>query len=434
MKCGYRATAWILVTVISIIVILLTVFDEMVFMKYLDSNETQIIEPQIVSSNHNTPSPKIIINKTRMKVSDDECRDHIANYSMHHHFAMYCEAMIFRDIKLITLIPAKVGSSVFKFGIFKLLRAYLPSNPEGRRVRSIINKDIPSICAKQIPFNPRNETAMRLYKEHTTKYFCDSSYDKYMIIRDPLTRILSGYLDKCMEHYDNIKNKTWSHKYWHSPCKPYLLSIGIDIDYWRIRSNRVKYDRLSMEERKEMSKLNNFKSFIEWILKFEDKSRIDNHFKNLFYFANMEYFKLNWKIFDVHDINGWDMILHKLLLNNEEFYGIWERIKKQLNMTSYESNNIVGNYRKKRMKNESYIPLDPHTTHSSQKVLVFYNDTDTLKLTMDYVWKDYLVFDIKLPQWICNIISVHHDNREKLTEYFVNKFYAKLHLLPTCIT
>ena len=113
-----------------------------------------------------------------------------------------------------------------------------------------------------------------------------------MLIRDPLTRILSGYLDKCMEHYDNIKNKTWSHKYWHSPCKEYLFSIGIDIDYWRVRRNRIKYDKLSMKERQEMNKNNSFQAFIEWLLVIPDKATINNHFKNLYYLEI-------WNIFDL---------------------------------------------------------------------------------------------------------------------------------------
>ena len=167
----------------------------------------------------------------------------------------------------------------------------------------------------------------------------------------------------------------------------------------------------------------------------------------------MEYFRADWNVFDVHDINGWDMIMHRLLLLNEigldlgmndvdklVLNKLWNKIKTDLGLLSYESvnnTNLMGNWKKKREhKNETYIPLDHHSTHSSRKVSIYYNDTNVLKLTIDYVWKDYIVFDIELPEWICGIMAMHQHNNEhdNLRQFLVDKFQQKLYLLPECVT
>merc|ERR1719242_1532518 len=56
-------------------------------------------------------------------------------------------------------------------------------------------------------------------------YFCNESYTKVFFVRDPLTRLVSGYLDKCTESI----HRFWRDNY-HFPCRDYLMSLGIDLE------------------------------------------------------------------------------------------------------------------------------------------------------------------------------------------------------------
>ena len=413
-----------------------TVFDEMFIIANVDNGGQDKMENiEILSITRHIDSHdeqdssgnREIVSFSPHNITETECVHHVRNYTQYNQFSVFCDAMIFPESNLIAMIPAKAGSSTFRFAILKRFTKYIPRNRSTMHIKKAMNKNhqISSICDMNIPFNT---STLPIYINHTIAYFCNDNYEKFMIIRDPLTRILSGYLDKCNEHYDNIKNKTWGHRYWHDPCSPYLKSVGIDIDYYRIRKNRAKYEQSQMEYRKRLNENNTFYAFLKWLKKQPVQTGINNHFKNLHYFGDMEYFKSNWRIFDLHDITGWDGMVHQLLQHDEAFYSVWERIKKELKMDSYETQEHTEVYNKQPKENETQIWMDHHTTHSSQKVLLYYNDTQVLQTALEYVWKDYYVLDIELPQWICQIF-----NKEILTQLLVNKFSDKPNLLPNCL-
>eukprot|EP01084_Bolivina_argentea_P125146 221754_1 len=479
MKCKFRLILYIFIGSILSSVFIFVIFDETIYMKHLDDTEQQLPEFELIvitrensdnsydtlgmssinvdtndtqninatntdninqlnanddtvlnvnNSNidaHNMNTKKIDSMPINRNITETDCANHIQNYTKFYQFGAYCESMIFTQSKLITLIPAKTGSSVFKFGILKLLR-------KKYGVHNFQKGMVETICKQNIKFN---STTLPIYINYTIKYFCDFTYEKYMIIRDPLTRILSSYLDKCVEHYNSVKNKTWTHHWWHSPCSKYLYSVGIDLSYWRVRKHRFEYDKLSMSERKELSKNNTFKGFIKWILTHvTNHANMDNHYKNLYHFGDMEYFKSKWIHFDVHDMNGWDMMVHKLLNMDVSRYHIWEKIKNDLNMTTYE-NEVTEETNHRVGWNESgWTPLDHHATGASRKVLLYYNDTDTLEMAIKYVWQDYYVLDIKLPKWICNVIQKNINNQnDSLRQLCVDKFRSKQYLLPSCL-
>merc|ERR1711997_98757 len=97
----------------------------------------------------------------------------------------------------ILCIPAKVGSSL------------------EREFRLKLNKQLPDeLNIEQIPFNKwKNDPHNASY------YFCNESFTKIFFVRDPLTRLVSGYLDKCTESVHPFGTKNY-----HVHCRRYLKS------------------------------------------------------------------------------------------------------------------------------------------------------------------------------------------------------------------
>ena len=60
---------------------------------------------------------------------------------------------------------------------------------------------------------------------------------------------------------------------------------------------------------------------------------------------------------------------------------------------------------------------------------MYYNDSDALLGALEYSWRDYHIFDIKIPQWVCDLLD---DARRVELELLDYKFNDKRHLLPCC--
>ena len=113
------------------------------------------------------------------------------------------------------MVPAKCGTNVYK----KMVNG--------------LNQNLP---ASQRIFQGGNQSYNKSY------YWCDDSYTKVFLMRDPLTRLLSGYLDKCTVKCNECA------------CANYLVTVGVAYEDGKFTGNRSD------------SVDNTFLRFTEWIV------------------------------------------------------------------------------------------------------------------------------------------------------------------------
>eukprot|EP01084_Bolivina_argentea_P045466 83699_1 len=102
--------------------------------------------------------------------------------------AWWNQLFVFPKAKLIVHASAKTGSSTMRVLTAKLREKYL------YKLGSKFELESPN---------------------DILKYLCSNDYKRIFLVRDPLARLLSGYLDKCTTSTHKFRNR-WN---WHVPCK-----------------------------------------------------------------------------------------------------------------------------------------------------------------------------------------------------------------------
>ena len=176
---------------------------------------------------------------------------------------------IYPRSKLIICIPAKAGSSL------------------DREIRGELNERLP--LSHQIrPWTHDEITEMNHLKSY---YFCNDSYTKIFMVRDPLSRLLSGYLDKCTESvypYTRPASFVEDKGSYFKHCSGYLLSIGIDTE-WILR-HEDEYEA-NPDRFRNGNASNTVGGFAEQLLKEskENERGVDDHFSLMRIYGGMHY-------------------------------------------------------------------------------------------------------------------------------------------------
>ena len=325
---------------------------------------------------------------SQLQKIDLDCKNRIEQYPLS--TAVSFRAFIFVKQRFILKHLAKAGSTVLKRFIMDKLD-YSP-NIELNYLHSI-----PDIAAK---------------KSFITKYYCDDSFTKAVLYRDPLSRILSGYLDKCTQLSRKYGFITEDHIEWHIACAPYLEASN--------------YENIS------------FDSFIKWLINNYDMNNqvslrsINDHFGLAYIWNDFEYFfDSKWTKLDLHNESSWDFIVKKILNGGDDKK--WGYMKKKLNLGNKERKNILSLKRGRLVRRNKYKYkgyMDQHTQSADKKVLQYYNNSDTLYLSLSYAWKDFYIFNTAIPEWTCVIILQNQD--QTICSFLHGNFVNKTHLLPSC--
>ena len=62
----------------------------------------------------------------------------------------------------------------------------------------------------------------------------------------------------------------------------------------------------------------------------------------------------------------------------------------------------------------------------------YFTSSEIIYLAMNWTFRDYFIFDIQIPEWIC--VHDKDDSFDKLVKLLNDKFINKRHLLPNCVT
>eukprot|EP01084_Bolivina_argentea_P175237 303509_1 len=328
--------------------------------------------------------------ETQLIIYSNQCQQTILKLIEKNELYLSDHIDIFIKSKLIVLTIPKSGSTFYKILI----------NEIDSKTKHINNRYRINLKHEIKSRDFVNNESLSIY---ISQYYCSMKYKKYIIIRDPLTRLLSGYLDKCT---DNIRS--WTED-WHNHCKYYLQSIGIDIFYWRQFKSKSNMTQKQLYELNQLNKHNTFLSFIRWLNRKKSLNKyIDGHFRNTYLFSRMDIFKQYWNMINVNNMDRWNELASKIA--NVSALNFTQRI---------------------------------HTFHETNatKQLSKYFGIHELLLSIKYLWKDYYVFDLIMPQWICIVIlNKNKENRFSKSihslKLFMNRQFVeqnKSGLLPNCV-
>ena len=325
----------------------------------------------------------------------DRCRKLIQDQplsNVHNVAHEFRETAVYPKSKLILCIPAKVGTSM---------------NSE---IQSELNKKLPD----RLQIEPIPKPELKEDPHNISYYFCNDSWTKIFVVRDPLTRLVSGYLDKCTERVFRFDSPR--HSDYHQHCRLYLLSIGIDQE--EILQNRTQID----------TEKNTLRRFTEWLLDNVGDTSMDNHFRPLVDFGGLQRASQRsdemikyWNVMDMHNKSGWDQIF-KRQIGDEQYFDIWYKIRTKKHLDP--DMDVALRSGKK---------LIVHQTGSQQKSPQLYNDTMALYNALLFNWRDYYVFNISLPHWIWDL-SFDEIIADELRSFLQSTFEDKQHILPCCLS
>ena len=293
------------------------------------------------------------------------------------------------DSKIVIMTPAKTGSSTMKEVISYLIDKY------------------------NIKYEHLNNKT-QVSKVKFVNYLCNNDYKRIFFIRDPLERLLSGFLDKCTS-----TNNIWN-SFWHKHCEFYLKRIGVGDDiFWKSNDVTLKdNDVIYLTD-------NTFDYFLSYLGKLHDKY-VDTHFKKFTHFGginiNDNFIKM-WDFYDMKNENIWILLL-KLIMNNKDFNSYeWNYKRKN------EFNILCENEIKKKYQNN--IKQGILNTNSRSKVLKYYGINELLK-GIQYTKSDYISFNISLPDWICNITTNNIYSNSIFKHEIKSLMSHAVWLLPNC--
>ena len=268
----------------------------------------------------------------------------------------------------------------------------------------------------------RNGGLRKFYKSNQDKFidiFCNNA-NKYpqfpliTIVRDPMIRLLSGFLDKCTTLRAAMLARRDDP---HGPCKWYiLLTTGIDVDTY---SNRSEYIKRKLDIDRKIT----FDGFLKWLTNSslsdaETQKGINSHWRNYRFNTDLEFFH---SLFDVYTID-----------NKWIFYWIGRKLLMETNLTWIsESNAIMDKWNELYLK--EFEIKHAKSTNSVDKITKYFDSSDIIYLAMKWTYKDYLIFNIKVPNWIC-IYKYDTGAFDKLRDFLNHKFINKNYLLTTCLT
>ena len=229
-------------------------------------------------------------------------------------------------------------------------------------------------------------------------YLCSGTYKRIFFVRDPLARLLSGYLDKCTETTNEFN---WAE--WHISCGVYLNATARRFD-------------MSIQTFIG-SKQNTYFEFLNWIV-LEKLENIDGHFR---LFETEHMIKEDWSFLNIKDQNLWILFL-KAAFSKSEF-----------------ASEVVTNKRRQRFhlycENERDV-FSEHGAQASQsgadkKVLLHYTDVRVLDKALTYTLSNYIELEFTVPEWTCGLLNGSDTDTRKVVELLQKKLKKKQ--LPSCI-
>merc|ERR1712154_168645 len=135
------------------------------------------------------------------------------------------------------------------------------------------------------------------------------------MVRDPLSRLLSGYLDKCTESV--YPYTTWAGKEddwsYFEHCSGFLLSIGIDTDWIYRHPDEFRADP---ERFRRGNGSNTVGAFAEHTLResLRNERGVDDHFALMRLYGGMHYADQlidGWTVRSIKDKSAWDWIYQR---------------------------------------------------------------------------------------------------------------------------
>ena len=189
-----------------------------------------------------------------------------AHFQQTHFRDRFRGVQIYPKSNLIICIPAKSGSSL------------------DREIRDDLNEVLPE--SHQII--PRTHEEITARNELKSYYFCNESWTKIFIVRDPLSRLLSGYLDKCTETVYPFTRLTREGTYYMEHCIDYLNSIGIHLEW--LMKHKKEYDENPDKYRKgnQSNTVGAFAHYL-WEKSQSDPRSVNDHFSGLHIHGGMHH-------------------------------------------------------------------------------------------------------------------------------------------------
>ena len=263
-------------------------------------------------------------------------------------------------------------------------------------------------------YNAYNYGINRVYRNHKQQFidlYCNHSsiqnnFYFITIVRDPMNKLLSAFLDKCTTIHSSFVQKKPGNP-GHIACKVYLEEIqGIDV-----------YNGLSKQEYKErktdIDKNITFYSFLKWLnnaYNITTQKNVDSHFRNYRFNSDLQFYHPLFKVFNLKHKLIWYWV-GRMMINLED--NINETITNQFNEIFYEK--FETKHRPKK--------TGSGTTDMINK---YFENEKIIYLALQWTFMDYLIFDITIPDWICN----HYDDNIK--QLLHDKFSRQKYLLPQC--
>eukprot|EP01084_Bolivina_argentea_P257676 434175_1 len=246
------------------------------------------------------------------------------------------------------------------------------------------------------------------------KYLCSNSYTRIFFVRDPLARLLSGYLNKCT----NTSLSWIGYGYYHEPCEIYLNESAI-------KFNITVADFIT-------SKQNTFFEFINWIsLQTQSHKHINGHF-SLFSDETSPLIARNWKFVDIKNTNVWTMIL-KSILTKQQFESEFI-VNKRLTEWSIFCENELRKYNVSIADTHGY---KGSSTNADLKLKGYYSNIFILYNALLRLKTDYTQFRFTFPSWICDLFfhSNHGIIETNVVKITLDLIYNKSnqHQIPNCL-
>lgn len=230
-------------------------------------------------------------------------------------------------------------------------------------------------------------------------------WQRVMFVRDPLERLLSGYLDKCTSAthgFQGTKPSGFQLWDWHQACFEFFEQMA---------------PRYHMADAVEFaqSAQNNFNAFLEWLQSRRDAGEYINEHYQLFTDRTELLLRMDrWLYVDIKQRNLWIWILQQIFPAHSKYAldtAFIEGLRREFGLFCLEE---VGGNAERGVKDSK--------TDAAQKALKVYDKSSVYRALL-YTMEDYLTFRFPLPEWLCFV--------EELNKTFIQGHFDKTNL-PFC--